>query len=294
MSNPRIIRKPDEMLKWSKEAVKSDFSIGFVPTMGALHVGHRRIIERACEENDVTVVSVFVNPTQFGPGEDYEMYPRDLDTDVEMCADVDVDCVFAPEIGDMYNPDKRTWIEVGGLTNNLCGLSRPGHFRGVCTVVSKLLSIVRPDRAYFGRKDAQQLRIIEVMVRDLNLGCEVVPCDTVREPDGLAVSSRNKYLSPTERRQAVTLYESLQHCRNRVDQGERDAVMLLKEMTEFIDEEPDTEIDYIALVDAATLEDLEKLSGDVLIALAVKVGETRLIDNIRLTVEPDPTPALRP
>jgi pantoate--beta-alanine ligase len=245
------------------------------------------LIERARRENGAVVVSIFVNPTQFGPGEDYHRYPRVFDADRKMCAQAGVDCIFAPEAQDMYAPDARTWVHVGGLEDTLCGLSRPGHFRGVATVVAKLLAIVRPDRAYFGRKDAQQLRIIEVLVRDLNLGCQVAPCETVRDPDGLACSSRNAYLSPAEREQALCLRRALEHCRKRVEAGERDAMKLAGEMGEIIEREPDAEIDYVALVDANTLEDLRKLAGEVLVALAVKIGKTRLIDNIALKLSND-------
>lgn len=288
MSEPLLHRTPAEMAAWSRQILRSGRSLGLVPTMGALHAGHRSLIERARRENDVVAVSIFVNPTQFGPQEDFHRYPRTFEQDLALCAAAGVDCVFAPEVRDMYLPDARTWVEVGGLQDTLCGLSRPGHFRGVATVVTKLLAIVRPDRAYFGRKDAQQLRIIEILVRDLNLGCEIIPCETVREADGLALSSRNKYLSPSERQQAVSLSRALEHCRASVAAGERDAMKLAGEMTEIIEKEPDAEIDYVALVNADTLEDLACLSGDVLVALAVKIGQTRLIDNIRLKLGPAP------
>jgi len=279
MAEPIVIKDADEMQARAREITKGGHSIGFVPTMGALHAGHMSLIERARQENDVVVVSIYVNPTQFGPGEDFERYPRPGDADKALCAAARVDYVFAPE--SLYHKDSRTWVTVGGLEEPLCGMSRPGHFRGVATVVTKLLSIVRPDRAYFGRKDAQQLLIIEALVRDLDLGCDVVPCETARDPDGLAISSRNRYLTIGERRQALAIPRALQYCRQQVEQGERDAVKLLGEMANILGEQPDLEIDYVALVDAHTLEDLQVLKGDVLAAIAAKITNTRLIDNVR-------------
>ena len=270
------------MTAWSKEQVKAGKSIGFVPTMGALHAGHKALIERARAENGAVAVSIFVNPTQFGPGEDFNRYPRPFDQDRHLCDNAGCDALFAPEAAEMYSPDARTWVEVGGLAENLCGLSRPGHFRGVATVVAKLLAIVRPDRAYFGRKDAQQLRIIEVLVRDLGLGCQIVPCETVREVDGLAMSSRNKYLAPSERQQALCLHKALTHVEQRFKEGERNALLLAGEMAEIIEDVPGAELDYAAVVDPLTLEDLKEIQNDALAALAVKIGNTRLIDNTRL------------
>jgi pantoate--beta-alanine ligase len=252
-------------------------TIGFVPTMGALHAGHKSLIERARRENDVVVVSIYVNPTQFGPGEDFEKYPHMLDADKQLCGEAGADYIFAPE--NLYQKGARTWVEVGELEDVLCGLSRPGHFRGVATVVTKLLNIVQPDRAYFGRKDAQQLVIIQRMVADLDIPCQIVPCDIVREADGLAMSSRNRYLSASERKQALALSRALTYCRNEVGRGERDAIILMGEMAEILSQQPDLEIDYVAIVDAHTLEDIKKMEGDVLVALAAKVGATRLIDN---------------
>jgi pantoate--beta-alanine ligase len=278
---PVVIKSVDEMRKYSSNALKSGKSIGFVPTMGALHVGHRSLIERARKENDVVVVSIYVNPTQFGPEEDYSRYPRTFEADEKMCAEVGADAIFAPDT--LYGPESRTYVEVGELGNVLCGISRPGHFRGVATVVAKLLNIVRPQRAYFGRKDAQQLLIIETIERDLNLGCDIIGCDIVRDKDGLAVSSRNQYLSPTDRRQALSLHKALEQCRIQVERGERDAMKLLEAMAEILEQQPDVEIDYVALVDAHTLDDLKTLRGDVLAAIAAKVGTTRLIDNVRFT-----------
>ena len=211
------------------------------------------------------------------PDEDFSRYPRTLDADRKLCAEAGVDIIFAP--ANLYHKQARTWVEVGGLEEPLCGMSRPGHFRGVATVVTKLLSIVRPDRAYFGRKDAQQLLVIETLVRDLNLGCAIVPCETVREPDGLALSSRNRYLSAAERKQALAIPRALDCCRTEVKKGERDAMKLLGEMANLLGDQPDIEIDYVAAVDAHTLDDVTVLKGDILVAIAAKVGKTRLIDN---------------
>lgn len=255
-------------------------TIGFVPTMGALHEGHLSLVRRSAEENDTTVVSVFVNPTQFGPGEDLEQYPRDPEGDEHKAAEAGADIVFAPSIEDMYLPAHATIVDVGGnLTNTLCGLSRPGHFRGVAIVVSKLFNIVLPHRAYFGRKDYQQLRVVSRMAEDLNFPVEIVPMPTVREKDGLAVSSRNRYLTEEERTDARVLKEALDHFRQRVEEGERDTLRLVSEMTALIHEVPSAEIDYVSIVNADTLEDVERLDGRVLAALAVKIGGTRLIDN---------------
>jgi len=280
MPGPEVVKSAGEMQARAKEFLKAGKSLGFVPTMGALHAGHTSLIERARSENNIVVVSIYVNPTQFGPGEDFERYPRTFEADRLICAKAGVDVIFAPET--LYTPDARTWVQVGGLDEPLCGMSRPGHFRGVATVVAKLLSIVRPDRAYFGRKDAQQLLIVATLVRDLNLGCQIVPCETVREADGLAMSSRNRYLSPKLRKQALAIPRALENCRNQVVKGERDAMKLLGEIAEILVQQPDLELDYVAAVDAHTLEDLKTLEGDILVAIAAKVGATRLIDNLHI------------
>ena len=277
MSDPIVIKNAQEMQSQAREISRASQTIGFVPTMGALHAGHKALLELACEENDVTVASIYVNPTQFGPEEDFDKYPRSFDADRQLCADAGVDYIFAPE--SLYAGGAQIWVEVGPLADVLCGISRPGHFRGIATVVAKLLNIVRPDRAYFGRKDAQQLLIIESLARDLNLDCEIVPCETVREADGLAMSSRNRYLSPRERKHALAIPRALEYCRSQIDQGERDAMKVLGGMAEILSQQPDLEIDYVALVDAHTLTDLKILDGDVLAAIAAKVGATRLIDN---------------
>jgi pantoate--beta-alanine ligase len=276
---PEVIKKPLDMQSRSLDLRRQGKTIGFVPTMGALHAGHQSLIKRAREANDIVVVSIFVNPTQFGPGEDFEKYPRMLQDDLAKCRDVGADLVFAPETADMYAENQSTYIEVLKLTENLCGLSRPGHFRGVATVVAKLFNIVLPHRAYFGEKDYQQLQVIKRMARDLFFPIEIVPVPTFREKDGLAMSSRNMYLSPEERIDALVLKEALDHFRKRVEEGERDAMILIKEMSDLIGEVPSAEVDYVAVVNAETLEDIKTIQGKVLAALAVRIGTTRLIDN---------------
>lgn len=279
MPEIKTIKKPDEMNAWSFATRKSGKKIGFVPTMGALHDGHRSLLMRARKECDVVAASIYVNPTQFSQGEDLARYPRTFDDDRKMCIEAGVDCIFAPE--NLYEKNARTVVEVLELQDTLCGMSRPGHFRGVATVVTKLFNIVRPDRAYFGRKDAQQLIIIQQMTRDLNFGVEIVPCEIVREPDGLAMSSRNRYLSPKERKLALAVPRALDLARKEIAAGERDAMEILGEMANILVADDAVEIDYCALVDAHSLDDLKTLKGDVLAAVAVKIGKTRLIDNAR-------------
>ncbi|NLG83579.1 MAG: pantoate--beta-alanine ligase [Firmicutes bacterium] len=257
-------------------------SIGFVPTMGYLHDGHLALIRRARAENGFVVVSIFVNPTQFGPNEDFARYPRDLARDLDLCRGAGVDLVFAPEVAQMYPPGFQTYVEVEELSQGLCGASRPGHFRGVATVVTKLFNIVTPDRAYFGEKDAQQLRVIKRMVVDLNFPLEIVAVPTVREPDGLAMSSRNTYLSPQERQAALVLYRALCLAKDLFVRGERRAEEILARMRELIAAEPLARIDYVAIVDDETLAPVERIDRPVLVALAVFIGPTRLIDNIVL------------
>jgi len=274
-----VVNAPEEMQRSARNLSREGKSIGFVPTMGALHAGHQSVIERARKENDIVVVSIYVNPTQFGPGEDFLSYPRTFEADEELCEEAGANIIFSPE--NLYDPGSRAFVEVGELGDVLCGISRPSHFRGVATVVAKLLNIVRPDRAYFGKKDAQQLVVIRTLVRDLYLGCDVVGCEIVREPDGLAMSSRNRYLSPAERRQALAISKALEYCKYRVADGEHDAMKLMEGMAEILQQQPNLEIDYVALVNADTLEDLRTLEGDVLVAIAAKVGATRLIDNVQ-------------
>jgi len=281
MADLKVIKDPKEMQAWSRAALKEGKSIGFVPTMGALHTGHKTLLEQARKENDYVAASIYVNPTQFGEGEDFEKYPRTFDADKKLCAAAGVNVIFAPE--NLYDKDARTFIQVGQLDEPLCGLSRPGHFRGVATVVAKLLNIVMPDRAYFGRKDAQQLVVIEKMVKDLNFATQIIPCETVREADGLAMSSRNRYLSAAERKQALAINKALQYAKTKIEEGEEDAMKLIGEMAEILEQQSAIEIDYVSIVDAHTLEDLVKIEGDVLAAVAAKVGTTRLIDNIRIT-----------
>jgi pantoate--beta-alanine ligase len=266
------------------DARRAGRSIGLVPTMGALHAGHLSLIERARAENDCVVVSIFVNPSQFGPSEDFSRYPRPLEQDLAACDRAGVDIVFAPDSAEMYPPGFRTYVEVSELQKVLCGASRPTHFRGVCTVVLKLFNLVAPDRAYFGQKDAQQVRIIQQMVRDLNVPVEVRVCPIVREPDGLALSSRNQYLSPNERRAAPGLHRALARARARIEAGERDAAHVHQGLIEDIAALPGAVLDYAAVVDADSLESIERLSGSVLLALAVKFGNTRLIDNELVSV----------
>lgn len=261
-------------------------TVGFVPTMGFLHEGHLSLVRRAKAENDVVVVSIFVNPTQFGPNEDFESYPRDLEKDSKLVEGEGCDIVFAPEPDEMYPKPYMTYVDVyGDLTNKLCGASRPGHFKGVATVVTKLFNLVRPTRAYFGQKDAQQVAVIEQMVADLDMNLEIVPCPIVREADGLALSSRNTYLTESDRKDALVLSQSLLWAKNAIESGERNAAILLKEIRDRIEGVPATEIDYIQIVDARTLESVETLKGTILIALAVKVGKPRLIDNMRIEVK---------
>ena len=267
-------------------ARQSGKRIGLVPTMGALHAGHGSLIERAVRECGFTAVSVFVNPTQFGPTEDLAKYPRPFEQDAAYCERLGADLVFAPTPEAMYPRPQQTWVEVEKLTAGLCGAARPGHFRGVTTVCAKLFHILTPDVAYFGQKDAQQAMVIRRMAADLNMPLEICICPIVREPDGLAMSSRNRYLSPDERRRAVCLFHALESCRRRVAEGWRDAGTLTREMRQLI-EAHGGRIDYVHIVDAETLEPVETLAAPSLAALAVFFGATRLIDNCRLDLNPD-------
>ncbi|MCX7885509.1 MAG: pantoate--beta-alanine ligase [Caloramator sp.] len=280
-----IIRSVNEMKSVINDIKDTKKSIGFVPTMGYLHDGHKSLIKRARVENDAVVVSIFVNPTQFGTGEDFEKYPRDEERDKKVCYDAGCDIIFIPESRDMYSDNYSTYVEVLNLTEGLCGASRPGHFRGVTTVVTKLFNIVKPDRAYFGEKDAQQLIVIKRMVKDLNMDVEVVGCPIVREKDGLALSSRNTYLSEDERLQALCLYKSLNLAKDMIDKGERNVKIIKDEMIKLINTAKDANIDYIEFVDTLNLKPIDKIKGEVLIALAVKIGKTRLIDNMRVKCE---------
>ncbi len=276
----RIITNTDEMKAWSAKRLAEGASIGFVPTMGYLHAGHVSLIEQCAKENDKSVVSVFVNPTQFGPGEDLAVYPRDPDADAAKCAAAGVNVLYMPDNDEIYAPDHRTYVVVEGLSEPLCGASRPGHFRGVATVVLKLFNIVKPTRAYFGRKDYQQLRVIKTMTADLNVDTQVIGCPIVREPDGLAMSSRNAYLSPSERQAAVCLYGALLAAKSLFDTGETQADAYRKVMTDRIALCAEANPDYIRLVDPVTLEDLDHVDNEAVAALAVRIGSTRLIDNM--------------
>ena len=255
-------------------------SVGFVPTMGALHAGHISLVEAAAKKCDFVVVSIFVNPTQFAPTEDFQSYPRDLEGDMKICAESGVDVVFAPTAGEMYARANVTWVDVEKLTQNLCGRSRPAHFRGVTTVCAKLFNIVSPNVAFFGQKDAQQAIIIKRMVSDLNMPLQIAVCPTVREPDGLALSSRNQYLSAQERKDAALLSAALSECEKLVAAGRRNCKALIESMHKIISRSSKAQIEYISIVDPETLADLNVIEGAALVALAAKIGSTRLIDNI--------------
>ena len=254
-------------------------TIGFVPTMGFLHEGHRGLLTRSVAENDKTVVSIFVNPMQFGPAEDLDKYPRDFDADSMMCQKAKADLIFYPEASEMYPKDFCTYVDMDGLTRGLCGKSRPVHFRGVCTVVAKLFNIVTADRAYFGQKDAQQLAVIRRMVRDLSMDIEIMACPTVREADGLAKSSRNSYLSPKERAAALVVSKAVFEGERIIKSGELDSAKVVRAMEEIVQAEPLAKIDYLELVDLYTLERVKEIKSPVLGAAAVYIGKTRLIDN---------------
>ncbi len=281
----RITEIVEETCRAVGEARQQGRSIGLVPTMGALHEGHASLIRAARAEAGFVVVSIFVNPTQFGPKEDLTRYPRPFEHDVALCESLGVDLIFHPQAAVMYPTGYATYVEVQGLQDVLCGASRPGHFRGVATVVLKLFNIIQPDSAYFGQKDAQQARLIEQLVSDLNLPVALRICPIVREPDGLALSSRNVYLSASERQQATVLYRTLETVRRRIDAGERQAAPLIGEMTGLISQAPAARLDYASIVDFQTLGPIDKLRGRILVALAVYFGTTRLIDNIVLTVK---------
>lgn len=261
-----------------KEWKKQGLTIGFVPTMGYLHEGHQSLMEAARKENDKVVVSIFVNPMQFGPTEDLAQYPRDLEHDCTLCEKVGVDLIFHPEPEEMYAPDFCSFVDMTGLTEGLCGKTRPIHFRGVCTVVTKLFNIVTPDKAYFGQKDGQQLAVIRRMVRDLNMDLTIVGCPIVREEDGLAKSSRNTYLSPEERRAALILSKTIALGKT-LAQTQKDTASVIQAMKENIETEPLARIDYIEAVDADSMQPITKFDRPAMLAMAVYIGKTRLIDN---------------
>jgi len=280
----RIVESPQDMQRISKDLRLVGETIGFVPTMGAFHEGHLSLMRAAREACSQVVVSLFVNPTQFGRGEDLAKYPRTFEKDAALAEQVGVDFLFTPTDQAMYPDGYATYVEVERLTEVLCGVARPTHFRGVTTIVAKLFNIVRPHKAFFGQKDAQQTIVIRKMVDDLNMDIEIVELPTVREPDGLAMSSRNKYLSPDERKEAVVLYKSLEETRRLIETGERDAGRIKEAIERMLRSAPHAEIDYVEAVNTATLEPLNPLQGEMLIALAVRVGSARLIDNVKIKV----------
>ncbi|MCR4674459.1 MAG: pantoate--beta-alanine ligase [Lachnospiraceae bacterium] len=264
---------------WKKEGK----TIGLVPTMGYLHEGHASLIKRAREENDIVIVSDFVNPIQFGPKEDLATYPRDFDADCKLCESLGTDLIFHPEPSEMYEDNFCSYVGVNTLSENLCGKSRPIHFNGVCTVVTKLFMISEANRAYFGQKDAQQLAIVTRMVRDLNYNIEIIGCPIIREEDGLAKSSRNTYLNPEERKAALILHKALTRGEEMVRGGEKDAAKVKAEITSIIESEPKAKIDYVEIVDWNQLQPIEKINQEILCAIAVYIGKVRLIDNFIVT-----------
>ncbi|MBQ8541141.1 MAG: pantoate--beta-alanine ligase [Clostridia bacterium] len=274
----KILTTVKDVREYVRNARMEGKTVGLVPTMGYLHEGHASLVKKSVEECDVTVVSIFVNPTQFAPNEDFDAYPRDLEHDVALLKECGADCVFHPEASEMYCPDATTTIVPDVLSKNLCGKTRPIHFGGVCTVVGKLFNIVTPDKAFFGQKDAQQLAIIKRMVRDLNFGVQVVGCPIIREEDGLAKSSRNTYLNPEERKAALCLSQAVKLGQKMVSEGEKNTKVILDAMIEHIENEPLAKIDYVQAVDMS-MQDVEEIKGETLFAMAVYIGKTRLIDN---------------
>ena len=279
-----LVKKIDEVRSLVKEWRKQGFTVGYVPTMGALHEGHESLIKKAVSENDKVIVSVFVNPTQFGPNEDYDSYPRNIEKDMALCEEAGACAVFNPEPSEMYFENKSTVISVSGLTSVLCGAKRPGHFDGVCLVVTKFFNIVKPNRAYFGEKDAQQVAVLKRMVRDLSIDVEIVPCPIIREEDGLAKSSRNTYLNVDERKAAVVLSRSLKIAKQLLDKGERNAAKIKDAIISEINTESLAKIDYVEIVDSENLTDVSTIEKNILIPIAVCIGKTRLIDNFTYEV----------
>ena len=279
----QIVSTVEEVRKQVKKWREEGLSVGLVPTMGYLHEGHKSLIDKAVEQNDRVVVSVFVNPIQFGPNEDLATYPRDLERDAALCENAGANLIFHPEPENMYESDFCSFIDMDGLTKGLCGKTRPTHFRGVCTVVGKLFNIVEPDRAYFGQKDAQQLAIIRKMVQDLNFDIQIVGCPIIREEDGLAKSSRNTYLSAEERKAALCLSRAVKTGQEAICKGIK-AEEVLSKMRAVIEAEPLAKIDYVSMVDALDMQPVESVEKDVLVAMAVYIGKTRLIDNFSYEV----------
>ncbi|MDD3349741.1 MAG: pantoate--beta-alanine ligase [Eubacteriales bacterium] len=276
MEKTTSVKETRQIIKdWKKQGL----SIGFVPTMGFLHEGHQSLIQRSVSENDRAVVSIFVNPMQFGPTEDLATYPRDKARDLFICESCDADLVFLPETSELYPAGFCTFADMTVLTTELCGKTRPNHFRGVCTIVNKLFNIITPDRAYFGRKDAQQLAVITRMALDFNTDIEIIGCEIIRESDGLAKSSRNNYLSPDERKAACVLSRSLQAGRVLLESGEKDPRVLIAAIKDIISNEPLASIDYVEIVKADSIQKVDRIEDPVLVAIAVYIGKTRLIDN---------------
>lgn len=280
----KVIESISELKKIIKIQKDSGKSIGLVPTMGYLHDGHISLVKASKQDNDFTIISIFVNPTQFGPNEDFDKYPRNLNEDSKKAESAGVDLIFAPSVSEMYPKGFNTYVEVFEISEKLCGKSRPIHFKGVCTVVTKLFNIVKPDRAYFGQKDAQQVAIIKKMTRELNMDIEVIVCPIIREKDGLAMSSRNVYLNDEQRKAALILSRSLFEAENIIKHGEKNREIVLDYITKNIKNEKLADIDYIKIVNADTVEDVKLLEGKILIALAVRFGNIRLIDNIIVEV----------
>lgn len=279
-----VVHTIAEVREWVDGARRAGCSVGFVPTMGALHEGHADLIRASVTEQDVTIVSIFVNPLQFGPNEDLDRYPRTLAEDTEVVAACGADLIFAPSASEMYPGEQLTFIDVEGITAGLCGASRPGHFRGVATVVAKLFNIVQPDVAYFGQKDAQQVAVIERMVRDLAMPIRIVRCPTAREADGLAISSRNRYLSAEERQAAAVLYKALQAGATAIQAGQREADKVRRVMADHLRSEPLARVDYIEIVDEDTFEAISYVNENIVLVGAILIGNTRLIDNLPLVV----------
>ena len=276
----KVIYDPQKISKLLKDSSAKGKSIGFVPTMGALHSGHLSLIDQAKKENDLTVVSIFVNPAQFGPKEDLRKYPRPLKNDLAICRKLKIDFIFLPDSQAIYPEGFSTWVNVEGLSSLLCGATRPGHFQGVATVVAKLLNIIAPDRLYLGQKDAQQAVIISRMVKDLNFPVKIRVLPTLRQKDGLALSSRNVYLNKGQKLEALVLSKALGLAKSLIDNGQRDAARIIHRMQELIAKKKQARVDYIAIVDSEKLKAIKKINQDCLICLAVNIGKTRLIDNL--------------
>jgi len=278
----QIFKTIENMRAASRATRKAGKRVGFAPTMGALHKGHLSLVQAAKAQSDVVAASIFVNPTQFGPNEDFSKYPRTFERDCELFTKEGVELLFAPALEEMYPAGAVTYVTVEGMSERLCGKSRPGHFRGVTTVVSKLFNIVEPDVAFFGQKDAAQVAIIRRMVRDLNIPVEITACPIVREADGLAMSSRNTYLDPAQRKAALVLHRALQEVQRKFESGERNASKLIEHGRRVFTLEPSARLDYLEIVDTESLDALEKISGAALVAVAAYLGNTRLIDNFVL------------